>query len=217
MKEQGNALFLILIAVALFAALSYAVTQSGRSGGGVDKEKTTILAAELVQQAGAIRTRVQRIYLTGEASTFLFDESAYNSGADSVGIFNIAEGGIPAPIPSAEIYDTSLGAMTNLFGWNMVDSRLKVNGVDEGTSARDQFLRLSDVDPAVCAEINNKLYGDPIVPAYTMVFGSLTVSRALRDGTYTSGVGLEEYDMPLSPGCVRKAGIYYYIEILKSN
>ncbi len=64
--ERGNVLFLILIAVALFAALSYAVTQSTRTGGGSgDNETALISSAQLTQYPASLRTAVVRMIIGG--------------------------------------------------------------------------------------------------------------------------------------------------------
>ena len=67
-SERGNVLFLILIAVALFAALSYAVTQSSRSGGGdAGKETNLVNSAQLTQYPAGIRTAIVRMIVGGTA------------------------------------------------------------------------------------------------------------------------------------------------------
>src|ERR1039458_1324840 len=61
-KESGNVLFLILIAVALFAALSYAVTQSSRSGSTESTgEKSLISSSTLTQYPAGVRTDIIRM------------------------------------------------------------------------------------------------------------------------------------------------------------
>jgi hypothetical protein len=63
--QRGNALFLILIAVALFAALGYAITQSGRGNGNANKEQVALQAARLISFAGTLQSAAQRLQLTG--------------------------------------------------------------------------------------------------------------------------------------------------------
>lgn len=77
--EAGNVLFLILIAVALFAALSYAVTQSTRSGAGDTASETNLISsAQLTQYSAGIRTSVVRMLIGGVA----LEDLAFNDPSD---------------------------------------------------------------------------------------------------------------------------------------
>lgn len=64
-NQNGNALFLILIAVALFAALSYAITKSGRGGGSISKEQAEIDYAKISNSLSAARAEFIRLRISG--------------------------------------------------------------------------------------------------------------------------------------------------------
>ena len=61
-RQSGNVLFLILIAVALFAVLTYAVTKSSRGGADSGKKETAdAQAASILQYAAQIKAEVDRL------------------------------------------------------------------------------------------------------------------------------------------------------------
>lgn len=113
-KSNGNILFLILIAVALFAALSYAITQSGRIGGnGLSREQAKLKATELLQYASLIQQTMLRLTHTNGCDYKAIDyDDAFGDPDDYGGpcnIFDYTEGGgvdyMRYPDETSDIYN----------------------------------------------------------------------------------------------------------------
>src|SRR5690606_535896 len=83
--ERGNILFLILLAVILFAALSYAVTSSMRGGGkDASEESLQLAASDMLQWLASLDAAVMRMHLGGgyayEDISFRYERLNYDGG-----------------------------------------------------------------------------------------------------------------------------------------
>lgn len=155
-SERGNVLFLILIAVALFAALSYAVTQSTRSGSGTaDKEQALLSGASMTQYPTALRTSIIRMVLSGvDVSNIVFDAPAgFTSVSDrQAAIFHPTGGGaVFQQAPANVMSGASQGDWFFNARWD-----IPLIGID-GSGGNDLIAFLPDVSQAVCLNVNSEL------------------------------------------------------------
>lgn len=156
MSQRGNILFLILIAVALFAALSFAITQSTRtSGGDSSRETAGLLAAQMIEDAADLRGYVTRAAVLGLSKTdMVFSEvgdatKPCSSGANCIfyqnGVF------YPPPTPEVAAFADPAWAVPNYYYLN------EVTVTNIGTSAPDVVFSYENITQAVCKEINRRL------------------------------------------------------------
>ena len=166
-KNRGNILFLILIAVALFAALSYTITSSSRSNDGrISRDKANLLAAEIIQYATQVEQAISKMMIINKVSIEYLDIDDLNGyvvqtpntncASNTCKLFN-SEGGQISPklLPKKA---TNLDA-TNWAKKND-QSRLHfmivpVKGV--GSEKSELLLLYGAVQQDVCDEINIRL------------------------------------------------------------
>jgi hypothetical protein len=178
--ERGNALFLILIAVALFAALSYAVTRSGRGSGNINKETNILQGAQRTQFAAAIQQAINHLKIIGNCTDEQLDFSGNNgtsmqgdgtpydytnpsSPADgSCNVFSAAGGGV---IPQ-DFYHMSGGLMAmpgcgggclDPYSWIVTPSRVVGHGSEAGTAGTDLIIWLGRLSREQCLNVNTAL------------------------------------------------------------
>lgn len=174
-KERGNILFLILLAVVLFAALSYAVTQSLRGGGkDVSDEKAAAIAAQIINAIGLQEPELMRfmerrklgvhqIDFTGPIGSAFGGGNSPNCTTTACDFWHADGGGaaIPALPPIAANLDAGsvncqagsgyrpLSLNGGIRPYTMV---ISASGV--GSAASDLVLYYACVHPKICAEIN---------------------------------------------------------------
>ncbi len=164
--ERGNVLFLILIAVALFAALSYAVTQSSRSGGGtVDKETTLIRSSQLTQYPSSVRTSIIRMTLAGIDDTSLLFNSPTDFGAgkpidtpaeEKRAVFHTNGGGASYTLAPAEIMANQT-ATRWIYNAELQIESIGLTDVGSG-NGNDIVAYLVGINESMCEQLNDR-YG----------------------------------------------------------
>jgi len=155
--ESGNVLFLILIAVALFAALSYAVTQSTRSGGGsTEREQALLGSSAMTQYPTALRTSVIRMILGGIGVEQIF----FNPPSGSFGGSGNLDQQVFHPTGGGAVYqqaaaDVMAGGSAGTWSFN-ANFEIPDIGV-AGSGGNDVTAFLSGVSNAVCIRVNEEL------------------------------------------------------------
>lgn len=145
--------------MALFAALSYAVTQSGRGGGTISRETSVLNAAKIIQHAGSIGQIIVRMRLAaGCSQTQISFENTSVAGYvnasspvdKSCHIFDAAGGGAVLLAPPTGTND---GSPFVFVGGPVIHSRDGANSTYTTANA-DLVMYLFSVTEEVCRQIN---------------------------------------------------------------
>jgi hypothetical protein len=235
--ERGNVLFLILIAVALFAALSYAVTSSSRSGGGDAGSETNLIgSAGITQYPAGIRTNILRMAISSgvDVTTVAFDPPPYTActGADlSRCVFHPTAGGATFSQAPADVMADNLAGDWTING----DFEIENVGTssDTGTDGNDIVAFLPGLKQSICQKINDEVaFGtipvvtgsvagaDPGTPGYLRIMdvglGLQTGATDIELGTSgAAGSNIANFDGEAF-GCFRNTatGDYVYYHVL---
>ncbi len=164
-RESGNVLIYVLIAIALFAGLSFTLSKQSTndSGENLDEANAEFYAAQIISYAAQARSAIDQMVITGTAiDDFNFDtpdDSSFETAPLYNKVFHPEGGGLSTKtLPKQAVYQIST---TPAAGWYIG----RFNNVEwTKTSATDIMLTAYQIQRPVCEAINRKITGSSAIP-----------------------------------------------------
>jgi len=174
-SNSGNALFIVLIAVALFAAISYAVTGSSRGGGAsISEEKEVLASSRILSFETSLRMALARVVMSHSVefsdlfakpifandiyttiSGTIYNFGPMGSPADpSMYIFHPLGGGVSAQTFTDLAVPCSSCSATKVAPGHL--NRIYSNVPGVGTDLPDPGVYIASLSEGVCRALNEK-------------------------------------------------------------
>jgi hypothetical protein len=226
-NESGNALFMILIGVVLFAALAFTFTKGSQQGGeSISIRQSELATSDIISFGQRVSRTIDGMLRQGKSETQISFEglNTYTNAActdDSCKVFVAAGKGIQPVYPLETWLDRAHSADYSYMNW-YISAQFCVPGLPDNTCAapkgNDLVMVLPYVKRDLCVTINNKL-GIPNPPPTPSNFGSVA-GAAQFDGSFSPAGGATLWDAAVlngkSAGCLFDAGSgsYYFYDVL---
>ena len=232
--ESGSVLIYILMAIALFGALSFAVANIMRSGGGdPNREAMNLQSTDVLQYGDALKRAVQGMRIRSAEDSQISFETPQLSGyaphasctTNPCRVFHPAGGGIAYMPPPASWLDLT-GSAQPLYGQWYFPAGVCVENIGTGTSTcnvdtddNDELVAILPwIKRQLCIQINERLgilnpAGEPPVasgPAWSAANPKFT-------GTFSENAVIARAGAPA--GCLRgnttpASNSYFYYKVL---
>lgn len=232
--ERGNVFFYIMVAIVLFAALSYAVSQSNRgSVAAMSEEQARLAATEVLEYASVLSNATAQLRLRGYKDTGVSYENPVvagyanaNCADEACKVFSTEGGGVSYKAPPKDWLDTAHAAESGYGAWIFSgENEIDQVGTDGSSAANKELIAfLPYVKKSICIEINKKTgvtnpLGDPPREADT-----IADYTSLFSGTYVHGesLTLPDPDKGKNAGCFEGGGTpaigtYHFYQVLMAR
>lgn len=166
--QRGNALIYVLIAIALFAGLSFVLARQSDTSesSSLTEERAEIAASQILSYASQAKQALDQMLFTGaridDLDFILPSDAAFNTPPTIYKVHHPGGGGLTrGNIPQEAMGST---VTTPPAGWYMG----RFNNVEwTPTSASDIILTAYSLDRLVCERINEKITGNTTIPQLT--------------------------------------------------
>ena len=160
--ESGNAIFYVLIAVGLLAALSYTVAQSTRGNvNNITIERAGLYAAEIIEYGNVMSMAVSQARLRGYTMSEVSFENAVVSGYTNANcleseckIFDLAGGAVHYMVPKPEWLDS---AQSGQLRYGELYFHAETSAIEVGENDDDLIMFIPYLKKGLCEAINAKL------------------------------------------------------------